>query len=78
MYVPKKLKLNQFRIVQIPSAKEIITRFGYAFGSSYSGESTVPPPMSKLDAAAALDNMNDRMTRQEQMNSEYELHKNEL
>lgn len=78
MYVPKKLKLNKFRIVQIPSAKEIITRFGLSSGSSYSGDSTVPPPMSKLDAAAALDNMNDRMSRQEQMNSEYEAHKNEL
>ena len=38
MYVPKKLKLNKFRVVQIPSAKDIFTRFGVCTGSNYSSD----------------------------------------
>lgn len=60
MYIPKKLKLNQFRIVQIPSAKEIVTRFGFATGSNFSGDDIAPKNMSKLDAAASVDVINQR------------------
>lgn len=55
MYTPTKLKLNRFRVVQIPSGKEIFTRFGICNGSKYSGEDTVPPQMTKTDAAAVVD-----------------------
>lgn len=55
MYIPAKLKLNRFRVVQIPSGKEIFTRFGICNGTKYSGDDTVPPQMSKTDAAAAVD-----------------------
>lgn len=78
MYTPKKLKLNQFRVVQIPSAKEIINRFGFCTGSHYSGDDPVPGPMSKTDMAAAADYANDTMSRQEQFNSDYEQNKDKL
>lgn len=60
MYVPKKLKLNRFRVVQIPSGKEIFTRFGACTGQRYSGEDEVPPLLSKTDAAAAVDRIDYR------------------
>lgn len=78
MYVPKKLKLNKFRIVQIPSAKEIITRFGYSPGSNYSGDNTVPKNLSKTDLAAEVDGANNYMSKQEQINSDYENNKDQL
>lgn len=55
MYIPKKLKLNQFRVVQIPSAKEIITRFGMCLGSNYSGDDMAPTAQTKLDLTLQLD-----------------------
>lgn len=78
MYVPKKLKLNKFRVVQIPSARDIINRFGMSIGSNYSGDTTVPGPMSKTDLAAAVDYKNDMMSRQEQVNTDYENNKDKL
>lgn len=57
MYIPKKLKLNRFRVVQIPSGKEIFTRFGNCVGSKYSGDDVVPPAMTKTDMAATVDHI---------------------
>lgn len=56
MYVPKNLKLNKFRVVQIPSARDIINRYGFCPGNNYSGEDMSPNPnMTKLDLALQLD-----------------------
>lgn len=60
MYVPKKLKLNKFRVVQIPSGKEIFTRFGVCNGTRFSGDDVVPPQMTKTDQAAAADRIVNR------------------
>lgn len=78
MYVPNKLKLNKFRVVQIPSAKEIINRFGYCSGTNFSGEKTAPLSMTKTQLAAVVDNANEHMTRQEMVNSDYEENKDKL
>lgn len=56
MYVPKSLKLNKFRVVQIPSARDIINRYGFCPGNNYSGEDPAPSSnMTKLDLALQLD-----------------------
>lgn len=55
MYIPKKLKLNQFRVVQIPSARDIIARYGNCEGSNYSGDQMAPSQMTKLDLTLQLD-----------------------
>ena len=78
MYIPKKLKLNQYRVCQIPSAREIVQRFGQASGQFYSGDELASRPMTKLDAAAALEYMNSRQLREEQNNSDYEQNKDQL
>lgn len=55
MYVPKSLKLNQFRICQIPSAKDLIKRYGFNAGSNYSGDDIAPTHQQKLDLVTQLD-----------------------
>lgn len=60
MYVPKSLKLNRFTVVDIPSPKEIFTRFGFATGTAYSGDEEVPSPMSKVDMMIHFDMLNGR------------------
>lgn len=57
MYIPKKLKLNRFRVVQIPSGREIYNRFGACLGQQFSGDTEVPPPMTKTDSAAVCERM---------------------
>ena len=47
MVIPKKLKLNKFRVVQIPSGKEIYARFGACLGTHYSGDELATSAMSK-------------------------------
>ena len=66
MYVPKKLKLNRFRVVQIPSAKDIFVRFGVCAGSNFSGDQVAPGVMSKLDTASVLDQLNNSKIKDEQ------------
>lgn len=78
MYVPKNLKLNRFRIVQIPSAKEIIARFGLCNPKNFSGDNDAPRAMHKLDMAAYIDNKDFVMSRQEQINTDYENNKEAL
>lgn len=59
MYVPKSLKLNRFTVVNIPSAKEIFTRFGFCSGSSYTGDEVAPPALNKVDMMMHFDMIND-------------------
>lgn len=67
MYIPKKMKLNKFRVVQIPSGKEIFTRFGVCSGSRYSGDDVVPPQMTKTDQAAAADTIVKRKVKESEV-----------
>lgn len=58
MVVPKSLKLNKFRIVQIPSAREIIGRFGLMTPHYFTGEDLAPLPQTKTDMMMELDALN--------------------
>lgn len=58
MYIPDSLKLNKFTVVNIPSAKEIFMRFGFATGSSYTGDEVAPPSLNKVDMMMHFDLVN--------------------
>lgn len=58
MYVPdEKMRINKFRIVDIPRPIEYMKRFGSAEvpSSAYSGDEFAPLPQNKVDMLAYAD-----------------------
>lgn len=58
MYVPdEKMRINKFKIVDIPRPIEYMKRFGSAEvpSSSYSGDEFAPLPQNKIDMLADAD-----------------------
>ena len=55
MYIPKELKLNRFKLVRIPSGKELFGRYGQGNPNigTYDPEDALPIFQSKLDAIAS-------------------------
>lgn len=53
MYVPAKLKLNKFRLVQIPENRDYFSRYGFlqSPSSAYGGDNDLPPSsgMTKIE-----------------------------
>lgn len=65
MYVPEKLKLNKFRVVQIPENRDYFSRFGFLKSpdSAYTGDNDAPHTMTKIEeieAGRAYDAMKQR------------------
>lgn len=56
MIVPKEMKLNRFRQVNIPAPKEYFQRFGYQSvtdGRYLGDDNEAPMPMNKIDQIVA-------------------------
>lgn len=58
MVIPRQLKLNKFKLVMIPSAKEIVARYGMFTPHSFSGDEILPLNQSKTDMMIDLDAQN--------------------
>jgi len=57
MYVPEKLKLNKFQAVQLPTNRQIFSRFGLFTnpGTQYSGDERLPLHENKADMFSRFD-----------------------
>lgn len=68
MNIPDKLKLNRFKVVNIPSNKDYFQRFGSRTmpESMYSGDEVAPVASRKIDQIAAYDAY-DRMMQQKEL-----------
>lgn len=65
MYVDEKLKLNKFRVVNIPENKDYFSRYGFLQmpANAYSGDDVSRMPGTKIDeieAGLAYDQMKQR------------------
>lgn len=56
MYIPKAFKLNKFKDVHIPDAKNLLSRYGFNSmpEGAYSGEESAPMPTTKIDTLAFM------------------------
>lgn len=54
MIIPKKMKLNQFKVVRIPENKDYFARYGASAmpESAYSGDNSSPMFADKIDNLA--------------------------
>lgn len=60
MYVPEKLKLNKFCMVQLPDNRQIFARYGLFNNPAeqYSGDQSMPMHGNKADILNAADREN--------------------
>lgn len=74
MFIPEKMKLNKFQLVNIPSNRDYLKRFGLSSGvgpqSSYSGDEAIHHSMNKLDSLADFEAYDKMMQSREDSSSE--------
>lgn len=71
MNIPEKLKLNRFKVVNLPSNKDLFSRFGKKSmpENLYTGDDMAPQASRKIDQIADYDAY-DRMMQQEELNKQ--------
>lgn len=60
MFVPDAMKLNKFRLVNIPRPREMFARYGFKPMSVFSGDSVVPQGVRKIDTMNMLEELDNR------------------
>lgn len=68
MYIPEKLKLNRFKVVNLASNKDLFARFGSrSVGENlYTGDDAAPVASRKMDQIVDFDAY-DRMMQEEEL-----------
>lgn len=67
MFIPEKMKLNRFKEVSMPTARDYfkLTGFQATPQSSYTGDESAPQPMNKVDSINDFLDYAEMMAREE-------------
>lgn len=72
MFIPKEMKLNRFKEVSLPSARDFfgITQGQIPNSSQYTGDEPAPMPANKVDSINDFIDYAEQMQREESLKGE--------